>query len=354
MLGNRITRLISLVLLGIATMIVIAIFGGDAIGNSSCFMLSILSCYAIGIVYQLCADFLNFRFLDNMVGRIIKRVIFFASVVFVTFFGVMMYFLEAINSTYYPIESFGVIGQGCMISCFFSPIITALLCTVQDQIVMEQEKNPFIPVASLVASIILGIITAITGLYVLLPVILGVGAVVGMVYIMKTHGVVFDDSYSGMSYGGASSGGYGGTLGGGNSSFDDDDDDDGPPPDTRKNDGVILNQMSMRMHSIARSNSSYESLSRGAYLTYNVTSSASSRSVTFTVNSVLEIDRSYIEHQSDISCIQNEARSALNDIVYKIKSDAEDEIDSLRREFRDYDRSISIRVVPNSTRVQMR
>lgn len=353
MLANRLTRLITVALLAIATIAASVTLGGDVLGNSSSFILSMLSCYVIGILYQVCADFLNFGFLDNLVGRVIKRVIFFAPTLVIAFLGIAMYFTDAIGNTNQPIEEFGIIAQGSMISSFFSPLVTALLCTVQDQIVMEQEKTPFIPIVSLLASIIIGVITALTGLFVLLPIVLGIGCIVGMVFIMKTHGIIFDESYHGGYYGGSSGGGSGSSFGQGNNSFDDDDDDT-PPADTRKNDGIILNKMSMRMHSIASSHSTYHSLSRGAYLTIRVHSSASNRSVTFYVDSVLEIDKSYIQFESDVRCIENEARSLLNDIVYRIKSDAEDEIDSLRSEFRDYDRSISIRVSPNSTRIQMR
>ena len=57
MLANRVTRLITVALLAIATIAASVTLGGDVLGSSSSFIISMLSCYVIGILYQVCADF---------------------------------------------------------------------------------------------------------------------------------------------------------------------------------------------------------------------------------------------------------------------------------------------------------
>lgn len=355
MLGNRVTRLITTVLTLIGVVLIISLFFNEVLSGSSSALLSLLACYAIGLVYQICADFLNFGFLDNMVGKIIKWIIFFATVAFALLMCLFMHYFDTMDNNNYPIREQGIFAQGLMLSCFFAPVVTTLFCVIQDQILCEEERAPFIPVASFVGSSILGLLTAITGLYTILPLILLVAGIVAIVIVIRKQGMLFEKRL-GSSYSGGSSGGYsgyrGGNTGGSLSNYNNNDDDEQPDP--RKKDGLILNQMSMRMHSVASSHSGYKSLSRGAYLTLNVRASSSSTSVTFYVDSVLEIDQSYVQDQTDVNIIKNEASSLLRDICYKIRNDAEDEISYLRSEFSDYDRSISIRVNPSSTRVQVR
>ncbi len=355
MLANRVTRLITTLLTLIGIVVIISIFFNETFYSSTGALLSLFACYAIGLVYQICADFLNFGFLDNMVGKIIKWVIFFATVAFALLMCLLIHYSDTMASSSFPVREQGIFTQSVMLSCFFAPVVTTLFCTIQDQILGEGERVPFIPLASFVGSILLGLLTALTGLYTLLPLILLVGGIVAIVFIIKKQGMLFDERLSSGYSGGSSSGytGYsGGNSGGSLGGLNNNDDDEQPDP--RKKDGFILNQMSMKMRSVASSHSGYKSLSRGAYLTLNVRASSSSTSVTFYVDSLLEIDKSYIEDQTDVNIIKNEANSLLRDICSRIKDDASDEIDYLRREYRDYDRGISIRVSPSSTRVQVR
>lgn len=351
MLSNRFMRLITSVLLllgvGIATVLIITpIFdGGDSAGTATSGMLgNLLICFGVCLVHQICWDLLNFSFMENAVGRTIKRVLFIAVLAIAILMGCLLHYANLLGSDYEfkKLVKASAFSQGFALATVLCPISSAIFCLLSDRLCWERERAPFLPLYSMGAAIGAGIIIAFLGeaAWSFMPIILiigGLGFFVGYCVVKKTF-IYGEEEYEYVSsgYSGGSSSYGGSSYGGG---YDSD-----TPRDNRKGDGVFLNQFELSMHRIANSNSRRTSLSHGAYLECSVYSSTYPGGVDFKIHATITIYTDYLTHQADVNDIRSDAQREISDIASSLKSDASSEIDSLREQFTDYDRSMRINV----------
>ena len=361
MLSNRFMRLITSVLIllgvGIATIAIITpIFdGGDNVGTATSGMLgNLLICFGVCLAHQICWDLLNFSFMENAVGRTIKRVLFIAVLAVALLMGCVLHYGNLLGSDYElnKLVKAGPISQGFALATVLCPISSAIICLLSDRQCWERERAPFLPLYSMGAAIVAGIIIAFLGeaAWSFMPIVLiigGLGFFVG--YCIKKQTFIYGEEeyeYVSSSYSGGSSG-YSGYSGGSSTS------DYYSSGDNRKSDGLFLNQFEIGMFRIAEHHSRYTSLSHGAYLSCSVYSSTYSSGVDFKITGTVTINTDYITHQADISDIRSEAQREISDIARSLKSDAESEIRSLRQQYTDYDGRMSVSVT-SDVRVEQR
>ena len=351
MLSNRVMRLITsvLVLLG-AGIAVVAIIGpildgGDSSGPIGTSILgNLFMCFAICLVHQICWDLLNFSFLENVVGRTIKRVLFIAVLVFGVFMGAMLFFENTLGNAneMRKFANANAFAQGTAIALALAPLSAGITCLLSDRLCWERECVPFLPLYSAGASIVLGIVIAFIGeaAWIAGPIILLIGGAiffVGYCVVKKTF-IYGEEEYeyvSSSGYGGSS---YGGSSYGGSSGYND------TPQDNRRSDGIFINEFELSMHRIANSHSTGTSLSHGAYLSCSVYSSTYPGGVDFKITGTVTVYTDYLTHQADVSDIRSDAQREVSDIMSSLKSDAESEIYSLRQKFTDYDGRMNVSV----------
>ncbi len=363
MLSNRFMRLITSVLIllgvGIVTILIITpIFdGGDSVGTATSGMLgNLLICFGVCLVHQICWDLLNFSFMENAVGRTIKRVLFIAVLAIAVLMGCVLHYENLLGSDYEfkKLIKASAFSQGFALATVLCPISSAIFCLLADRLCWERERAPFLPLYSMGAAIGAGIIIAFLGeaAWSFMPIVLiigGLGFFVGYCVVKKTF-IYGEEEYEYVSSG--YSGGYSGgssSYGSGGSSTS----DYYSSGDNRKSDGIFLNQFEIGMFRIAEHHSRYTSLSHGAYLSCSVHSSTYSSGVDFKITGTVTINTDYITHQADISDIRSEAQREISDIARSLKSDAESEIRSLRQQYTDYDGRMSVSVT-SDVRVEQR
>jgi hypothetical protein len=349
MLSNRFMRLITsvLILLGVGIAVVALITpifdGGDSVGTATSGMLgNLLVCFGVCLVHQICWDLLNFRFLENVVGRTIKRVLFIAVMAIALLMGFMLHYENLLGSNYEyeKLVDAGAISQGFALATVLCPISSAIFCLLSDRMCWEKERAPFLPLYSMGAAIVAGIIIAFLGeaAWSVAPIILVIGGLVFFVgYCVVKHTFIYGEEeyeYVSSGYSGGSS--YGGSSG--YSGYSD------TPQDNRKSDGLFLNQFEIGMFRIAEHHSRYTSLSHGAYLSCSVHSSTYPGGVDFKITGTVTINTDYLSYESDVSDIRSDAQREISDIARSLKSDAESEIRSLREQYTDYDGRMSVSV----------
>ena len=358
MLSNRFMRLITSVLLllgvGIATIAIVSpiLDGGDTVGTATSGMLgNLLICFGVCLVHQICWDLLNFSFMENAVGRTIKRILFIAVLAIALLMGCVLHYGNLLGSDYElkRLLKAGAIAQGFALSTVLCPISSAIFCLLSDRLCWEKERAPFLPLYSMGAAIVAGIIIAFLGeaAWSFMPIVLiigGLGFFVG--YCVKKQTFIYGEEeyeYVSSGYSGGSS-----SYGSGGSSTS-----DYYSGDTRTSDGLFLNQFEIGMHRIASYNSRGTSLSHGAYLSCSVYSSTYPGGVDFKITGTVTINTDYITHQADISDIRSDAQREISEIASDLKSAAESEIRSLREKYTDYDGRMSINVT-SDVRVEQR
>ena len=359
MLSNRVMRLITtvLVLLGASiaiTVIIGPIFDGESSGPIATSLLGILvMSYAIGLVHQICWDLLNFSFLENVVGRTIKRILFIAALVFGIFMGAMLFFDNTLGNAN-EMQKFAKASefmQGTAIAIALAPLATGITCLLADRLCWERELVPFLPLYSAGASIVIGIVLAFIGegAWTTGPIVLLIGGAIFFVaFCVVKHTFIYGEEeyeYVSSGYSGGRSSGSSGYSG--YSGYND------TPQDNRRSDGIFLNQFEISMHRIASSHSTGVSLSHGAYLSCSVYSSTYYGGVDFKITGTVTVYTDYLTHQADVSDIRSDAQSEISDIMSSLKSDAESEIRSLREQYTDYDGRMSINV-SSDVRVEQR
>ena len=359
MLSNRFMRLITSVLLllgvGIATIAIVSpiLDGGDNVGTATSGMLgNLLICFGVCLVHQICWDLLNFSFMENAVGRTIKRILFIAILAIALLMGCVLHYGNLLGSDYEfnKLIKAGAIAKGFALATVLCPISSAIFCLLSDRLCWEKERAPFLPLYSMGAAIVAGIIIAFMGeaAWSFMPIVLIIGGLAFfVVYCIKKQTFIYGEEeyeyvssgYSGGYSGGSSSYGSGGS--------------DYYSGDTRTSDGLFLNQFEIGMHRIASYNSRGTSLSHGAYLSCSVYSSTYPGGVDFKITGTVTINTDYITHQADISDIRSDAQREISEIASDLKSAAESEIRSLREKYTDYDGRMSINVT-SDVRVEQR
>lgn len=351
MLSNRFMRLVTsvLILLGVGIAVVALITpifdGGDSVGTATSGMLgNLLVSFGVCLVHQICWDLLNFSFLENAVGRTIKRILFIAVLAIALLMGCMLHYENLLGSDYEykKLIQAGAISQGFALATVLCPISSAIFCLLSDRLCWEKERAPFLPLYSMGAAIGAGIIIAFLGegAWSVAPILLIIGGAIFFVgFCVIKHTFIYgeeDDEYVSSGYSGGYSSGYSGGYSGGSSSYQ--------PQDNRKSDGIFLNQFEISMYRIAERHSRYTSLSHGAYLSCSVYSSTYPGGVDFKITGTVTINTDYLSYESDVSDIRSDAQSEISDIMRSLKSDAESEIRSLREQYTDYDGRMSVSV----------
>ncbi|MBQ2741043.1 MAG: hypothetical protein IJF39_05450 [Clostridia bacterium] len=355
MLSNRVMRLITsvLILLGVGIVVVAIIApifdGGNSSGVASSGMFgNMLMSFGVCLIHQICWDLLNFSFLENVVGRTIKRILFIAVLAFAALMGCMLYFDNVLNNNHSLREftNAGAFAQGMTIASALAPVSAAIFCLLADRMCWEREYAPFLPLYSMGAALAAGLVIAFLGesMWVAAPIVLMIGGLVffvGYCVVKKTF-IYGEEEYEYVRSGSSGySGGYSGYSGGSSSGYSGYSD---TPQDNRKSDGIFLNQFEIGMYRIADSHSRTTSLSHGAYLSCSVYSSTYPGGVDFKITGTVTVYTDYLTHQADVSDIRSDVQREISDIARSLKSDAESEIRSLRDQYTDYDGRMSISV----------
>ena len=376
MLGQRVFRFIAVVVLAVLTLVAVYmllfwilfdLLGGiealGAVPNESArseMMGGLIFSFAICVVNQFLGDFLNFGFLDNAVGKFIKRVIFFAVVIVALFFAVTIHF-QHVEDTNISYGGLGFFAFAFYQAVVLGPVASTFLCCMATADDWEKEGWPFLPLIGWAMGAVVGIVLAfLRGVEFISSygcVIVGGLALVALVIYMIKVGWPYSfvglgfggggsyssgsSSYSGSSYSGGSSYGSSGSSGRSSSSSSYYT-EEVEQQDYRKSDGFFFNSLQMDMYRITRSRSCTHTLPHSVDLRLDILESTDNRGVRFTINGKLV--GGYITDQSDVNDVQNAMQSVLQDVANSLVSDAESAVDRAREKYNDYDREFNISV----------
>ena len=285
--------------------------------------------FALCIVIQIIWDVLDIGILDNIVGRIIKRILFFIALGL----GVIMaltFYSESFTSP--EIGDLGFFGKGLTLAFVFVPSVTAVIYTLV--IVKDEDKSigPWIPLYTWGGSVILGLVLSL--LYSILPgfvswfpTIVLFGAIAFMViYMIKEKTFIFaDGGYSYSSGSGRSSSSY-------SPSYYDDSDD--TPSDTRSTD--LFGMLKGDFYHIASNHSTSHSLGYGASVLFDISMNTYGNSVVFTVNGRLYNADSF-SSQYEVDTATSNLQSATKTVMQRVYNDAERAIKAAQDKYTDYE-----------------
>lgn len=350
MFNNRVGRLIFTVIMLIAAGILcVAIINPlfmSEVDNtiSSASIAAPMVCFAFAIIVQVAWDILNFKFLNNFAGKLIKRILFFLA------FAISI----AISFGYH----YQMVGQGELIGLDFfptifisanayAPIAVAVLYTLAIINEWDFEQAPFIPLYAWGGSVVCGLITAIFAesefMFTGFPIIVFVAGIAFMViFMIKQKTFIFGEApYRGSYSGGySSSGSYNSGYSGGSSSSDDDEED------KRGQDGIFFSELKSDFYRIASNNSTSHSLGYGATVTFDIDMSTYGDSVEFTVNGRLSNATFNSEFERDTA--QHHLEKATQDCINKVFNEAQAAVRRAQNKYKDYDNYGSISVNPGS------
>lgn len=195
MLSNRLGRLLAFILSLVAAVIVLAIasniFTDPNVLEGLMFALFIV--VIVAAIHQFCGDLLNFEFMDNIVFRTIKRILFFGAAIGCTFIGVVLFYE---NGGYrVPGEFFEELFYCMMVPSGF---VITILCMWADGEGYDNEKLPFFAYYSLIPSLVIGLILALIGpsFYVAGGVIICIAGLAGIVLLIRKYGLIYGDGPS--------------------------------------------------------------------------------------------------------------------------------------------------------------
>lgn len=360
MLSNRFFRLITTAVLFLISLLVGALLLVPFCEDLNGIGIAVVGAFAIGLVHQVCWDFLDLGVLDNTFGKMLKRIIFLAAFLIVGFLATMLYFDQTIGEKAWGKLNF--LGKAFAGSVVYVPIATAALCVLSSVLDWEHEKAPFLPLMALGGSIVVSAVVGLIGgaMLKIVPIVLLVGGIAGLVFYMIKFGWIYDDGcgYSGgSSYSSGSSGYSGGSSyssgrrsSSSSSSSSSDSWSSSSSEDTRKKDGFFLNQFGIEMNRVARSHSTITDLAYGVSMTVDITASSSPTSVTFTINATLHTSRCTATCETDLREIANDRDRTLQNIANNVVSAADSAVERLRDEYQGYDKEVRINAKIGSVR----
>ena len=291
--------------------------------------------FALCIAIQVVWDVLDIGLLDNIVGRIIKRIIYFA----VLAIGFLVTIIQCPETfAMHDLYELGFIGKGLVLAFAFAPSAVAVIYTFV--IVKEEEKGvaPWLPLYAWGGSVVLGLVTSLclgfsAGLAGWLPTLGILGAIAFMIiFMIKERTLVFSEnnspSYSGYSSGGRSSG-YSPSY-----YNDDDDDDDDTPTDKRTSD--LFDMLKGDFYKVASNHSTSHSIGYGASVLFDIDMSTYGNSVVFTVNGRLYNADSFTS-QYEVDKAQDNLQSAMKTVMQRVYNDAERAIRNAQEKYTDYE-----------------
>lgn len=360
-LSNRVFRLITGVVVEVAFFIAFYFACAWATGlDSSDLVIAPMFAVLVGLVGQILYDLLDIGFLNEIVGRIIKRVVFYAATVFVFIVCFLMLketgsssSLESIKASYGPLSGMFVGGAGFSCGAVAS-IITVL--TRDDTSDERRYVLPFAGAIGLLGSLILGLIFSFMCKdYATLLLVTSIVSVVLLVLFTLFFGLPFDYDDTGFnliskimpnrksrSYsGGGSSSSYS-SSGSSRSSSSSGSYSSGSSytqTDGRKSDWI--GNLGLEMNSVASNASRYYSLAYGVGINLHVTYSTYGGNIVFTLSGNLSgTDRLTSEYEAN--SVRNELQSTLQSVANELVSNASHRIDMLRQEYKDFDRAYKI------------
>ena len=192
MLSNRLGRFLTLILSLVAVVIVLAIIQNFIDMNElEGLLFTIFLTLAVAVIHQINNDLLDFKFMENVVFRTIKQVLFYAAALGATFFAFTLFYAQG-----YSGEEF--IGQ--LFYCMLLPAgfsITAL-CIIANGEGYENEHIPFFTYYSLVPSVIIGLIIAALGpsFYIFAGILVAIIGIAAIVLLTRNYGFIYGDGSS--------------------------------------------------------------------------------------------------------------------------------------------------------------
>ncbi len=155
MLNNRITRLITTVLLLIGAIVLYFLIIQPLFGEWTLSIVAggiTISC-VVSLVNQFFWDVLNFGFMENKVGMVIRDIFYFFITIFC--FAIMASQWGLPTSGGMPaIEDLNFLEYGIMAGCTLAPVVTCVIWLVYPVFNDERELCPFFGVAGVVGSIL--------------------------------------------------------------------------------------------------------------------------------------------------------------------------------------------------------
>lgn len=195
MLSNRVGRFFAWVLSIVAVVILIAAVTGITSGLEINFdpmgmVMALMGALLIAFIHQLNDDLLNFEFLDNLVGKIIKRVLFYGALLVIFFFCYILFFENGGGRV--PGELFEEI---CYCMMLPAPFAVSILCIWADGADWDKERLPFIAYFSLIPSFVLGLVIALIGpsFYIAGGVITIILGLAGIVLLTFKFGFIYSE-----------------------------------------------------------------------------------------------------------------------------------------------------------------
>ena len=181
MLSNRFFRLITTAVLFLISLLVGALLLVPFCEDLNGIGIAVVGAFAIGLVHQVCWDFLDLGVLDNTFGKMLKRIIFLAAFLIVGFLATMLYFDQTIGEKAWGKLNF--LGKAFAGSVVYVPIATAALCVLSSVLDWEHEKAPFLPLMALGGSIVVSAVVGLIGgaMLKIVPLVLLVGGIAGLV-----------------------------------------------------------------------------------------------------------------------------------------------------------------------------
>ena len=183
MLSNRVGRFFAWVLSVVAAIILMFIITSIATNISSNLdsmglIMSLMAALLIAFIHQFNDDLLNFSFMDNIVFKTIKRILFYSAVVVCAFLSYMLFFERVYG------EFFEELLYCMMIPAPFS---AAILCIWADGNDWDKERLPFIAYISLIPTLAIALVLALIGpdFYIageIIVVLLGLAAIVFLTF----------------------------------------------------------------------------------------------------------------------------------------------------------------------------
>ena len=309
------------------------------------FMVPILFALVVCVINQVLYEVLDWAILDNIVGRVIKTVVYIVSMLLVLIFEFAFVSPEFGGSDMAKPE--GLFGGIFYYACICSGNVTMWLwCKIiEDE---EDEGFYFVPAIAVAYSLVIGVVMQILS-YIFLPGLWAwvafLGTLAFVVLTMISNGVPYTDSVgtgwfrSWGSKGSSSSSSYSGSSSGyksGSSSSSSGYRSSSSSGRTVDNYG----QLESRMKSIASRNSGTQYVYAGTKLFINVRASVVGTQITFTISAEYGLMSNV--QQSDISYISDDIQRVLRETRDSVLNEADSEIDELREQYTNYDKDYNI------------
>lgn len=361
MFSNRITRLIVGVVAQALFFVAFFFLCNWATGvESSDLTMVPMFAVLLALIAQILYDILDIEFMNEIVGRIIKRVIFYlaAGLALILFYTTILGFSESGAGLVSIPKEYGVFPGMFVSAAGLGCGVTAAVATILTRDDTSDEKRSalcFAGAIGMVASLLLGIVlTLCCKDYEGLALTSSIVGIVILVIVTVLFGLPFDydddgfhllgiilsklpkkasSSRSGSSSGSRrSSGSYSGSSysGGGSSSGG----------DGRKSD--IIGNLGIEMNAAARRASNYHSLAYGCGINLDVSYSIYGGNIVFKISG--RLSGGNITSEYEANSVRDELQSVLRSVASELQQDASHRIDNLRDEYKDFDRDYCIEV----------